>query len=109
MVVVREPATQRMGVQQTGEVESGQGIPVAALQADVMTLDGERGGETVPARHGCFVCAGGPVVDMTLGTAQAPLKTGSIFAEVVEDAGEMALVFRSERSTVAGGQIGYPR
>src|SRR5664280_716947 len=73
-----------------------------------MTLDGERGGETARTRLSCFECAGRPVVDMTLGTAQAGLKTGAIFAEVVEDAGEVALVLRSEQSTVPGGQIGNP-
>src|SRR5450759_3150962 len=73
-----------------------------------MTLDSECGGETARTHHGCFECAGGPVVDMTLGTGQAALKTGAIFAEVVEDTGETALVFRSERSTVPGGQIRNP-
>src|ERR1035437_7743292 len=47
-----------------------------------------------------------PVVYVTLGTTQAALKTGAVLTEIVEDTGETALLFRSKRSTVPGGQIG---
>jgi hypothetical protein len=108
VVVVGGLTAERMASQQAGDVQSGYRSRVTALQADMMTLDGERCGETARTRHGCLECAGRPVVDMTLGTAQAVLKARAIFAEVVEDTGEMALVSRSERSAIAGGQIGNP-
>jgi hypothetical protein len=103
MVVVREPTTERVGPQKGGDTETGYGVPVAALQADVMALDGERGGETTWTGQSRFERAGRPVVYVTLSAVQAALKTAAIFAKVVEDTGKMTLVFRSERLTVPGG------
>jgi hypothetical protein len=103
MVVVREPTTERVGPQKRGDTETGYGVPVAALEADVMALDGERGGETARTGQSRFERAGRPVVYVTLSAVQAALKTAAIFAKVVEDTGKMTLVSRSERLTVPGG------
>ena len=62
----------------------------------MVSLNGQGGSESGTPRHNRLEGSGGPVVDVTLGSMQASLKSDAIFAEVVEHAGKAALVFCSK-------------